>query len=1001
MPDEARLILAFGLALAAAFAVTPVAIAVATRTGFQDKPVGYKGHTAPTPYLGGAAVVAAFVLAGLTVGGELSRLSPIVGCAFAMWCLGTLDDRVALGPNIRLTVEFAAASTLWAAGLGWSLFDVAPLDLLITNLWVVGLVNAFNLMDNMDGVAATVGGVTAAVTAVLALVQGDVGLAVLCAGMSGACLGFLPYNLAGPARIFLGDGGSLPIGFVVAAVLMALPDASDLGSTQILAAVMLAGLPVVDTALVMISRRRARIPLLTGGRDHMTHRLATRLGQPRRVAFALGAIQAVLGAVAVGVVQLGEGLVVSAWATWFVAATAAVVLLETATWAPVREPRPDAAPAKDTPAEPEVVGEPPPEAGRSPTLVEGAVIVFITVACGLSPALYGFYSVSVWGPIALFLLAGLLGLVVARPAALRPTALVAVGGLTFLWLWSLLSVGWSESADQALIESNRWMLYATLLAVLVLLLRDDRLGKLLMGSATAAVVAFGGYLAVRLVGPDGPTYFLGSRLHEPLGYVNGQAGYLLLGLWPLVAVAERARNHVFAGVAVAAAVILAGIAILGQTRAIVPAVIVSALLMVAVLPGRRARLWVLIAIGAGVALAAPALLDVFESARGAGPDPDTLRSGVAALLGIAAATGVVFAIARWLGRTAEPRVGARRLASASTVALVAIIVVGAVAGLAAVGDPVDRLRDEARAFKNPGTASSGESRSRFTTGSGNRHDYWRVAGRQFRDEPVKGVGAGNYDRTYFLERQTAEDIKQPHSLPLQTLSELGLIGGAGLLLFLGAIVAGFVRRARAARTSPADLGLAVAGGGMFLVWLVHTSVDWLHLIPGVTGIALCGAAVLVAPWAREHAAQGRSRLRLATVVLCALVVLFGATMVGRSALADKYRSDAQDILAGDPSGALDKVADSLSLNDESLSAYYVQAAAHARLGLYEPARASLIEATRREPHDFVPWGLLGDLAVRRGDFAQAREDYGRALRLNPRDAGLRAVAEKPRAALGR
>src|SRR5680860_1179728 len=632
MPDEARLILAFGLALGAAFAATPVAIAVATRTGFHDRPVGYKGHKAPTPYLGGAAVVAAFVFAGLTVGGELSRLSPIVGCAFAMWCLGTLDDRVALSANIRLTVEFAAASTLWAVGLGWSLFEVAPLDLLITNLWVVGLVNAFNLMDNMDGVAATVGGVTAAVVAVLALVGGDVALAVLCAGMSGACLGFLPYNLAGPARIFLGDGGSLSIGLVVAAAIMALPDANELGSTQILAAVMLAGLPVVDTALVMISRRRARIPLLTGGRDHMTHRLATRLGEPRRVAIALGTIQAVLGAVAVGVVQLGEGLVVSAWATWFVAATAAVVLLETATW----------------------------------------------------------------GPIALFLLAGLLGLVVARPAALRPAALAAVGGLTFLWLWSLLSAGWSESADQALTESNRWMLYATLFAALVLLLRDEQLGRLLLGSATAAVVVFGGYLAVRLLGPEGPTYFLGSRLHEPLGYVNGQAGYLLLGVWPLVAVAERARNHAFAGAAVAAAVLLAGIAILGQTRAIVPAVIVSALVMVAVLPGRRARLWALIAIGAGVAVAAPQLLDVFESAGGATPDPDTIRSGVAALLGIAALTGVVFAVARWLARTAEPRVGARPAAASSTVALVAIIVVGAVAGLAAVGDPIDRARDAAR-----------------------------------------------------------------------------------------------------------------------------------------------------------------------------------------------------------------------------------------------------------------------------------------------------------------
>src|SRR3954451_2907514 len=98
MPDEARLILAFALALSTALAMTPVAIAVAGRTGFQDRPVGYKGHAAPTPYLGGAAVVIAFLLAGITAGGELARLSPIVACTFGVWGLGPTDDKVHLSP---------------------------------------------------------------------------------------------------------------------------------------------------------------------------------------------------------------------------------------------------------------------------------------------------------------------------------------------------------------------------------------------------------------------------------------------------------------------------------------------------------------------------------------------------------------------------------------------------------------------------------------------------------------------------------------------------------------------------------------------------------------------------------------------------------------------------------------------------------------------------------------------------------------------------------------
>ena len=119
---------------------------------------------------------------------------------------------------------------------------------------------------------------------------------------------------------------------------------------------------------------------------------------------------------------------VSTWATWFAASTVAILLLETATWAPVREPRdqPTVAHAETTPVSRR---DGRPGGRRSPTVVEGSVIVFITVACGISPAFFGFYRVSVWGPIALFLLAALLALVLARPSAPRRTALVAVGGL--------------------------------------------------------------------------------------------------------------------------------------------------------------------------------------------------------------------------------------------------------------------------------------------------------------------------------------------------------------------------------------------------------------------------------------------------------------------------------------------------------------------------------------------------------------------------------------------
>ena len=313
MPDEARLLAAFVLALGAAFVATPAAIAVAGRIDFHDTPFGYKGHKRPTPYLGGTAVLGGFLLAAALLGGEFARLSPIVACTCALWALGTLDDRVGLAAWPRVLAECVAAILLWATGLGWNVFPGTAADLALTIVWVVGLVNAFNLIDNMDGAAATLAAVTSVAIGTLALLGGDVALGILAFGLAGACLGFLPYNLTSPARIFLGDGGSLPIGFVVAAALMALPIGPELGRRA------RAGGGAARRRASARHHSRLYLPpscgrlALTGGRDHLTHRLQTRLGSARTVALTLGIVQAGLGAVAIGVVQLGRGSVLAAW----------------------------------------------------------------------------------------------------------------------------------------------------------------------------------------------------------------------------------------------------------------------------------------------------------------------------------------------------------------------------------------------------------------------------------------------------------------------------------------------------------------------------------------------------------------------------------------------------------------------------------------------------------------------------------------------------------------
>lgn len=988
-----------------------MAIRVAVRLDFHDRPIGYKGHARPTPYLGGTALIAGFLAAAVLLGGGFSRLAPIAGGALVLWLVGTLDDRRTVTPQLRVVAALGAATLLFAGGLGWSVFDQPLADYVLTVLWVVGLVNAFNLMDNMDGASSTIASLSALGAAVLAVGLGDPVLGALALGLVGACLGFLPYNLARPsARIFLGDGGSMPIGFVVAAAIMALPLGGEAGWHRLLAAVLLAGLPILDTCLVMVSRHRAGIRLLQGGTDHLTHRLRRRLPSARAVALVLAVAQALLCLIAFSVTRLGDISVAAVWATLVVGAAAVVAALERDAWRPQRPTVSSAASGGTTPdveapatgfeLAPDSVAGPPPSEPQRMGRLEVALLLLVGLGLGLSPLAYGFYDLAIWGPIALMLLAVLFGLVIARPATLRPSAVAAVAGLVALWGWALLSTAWAESAARALTEANRWMLYAALLAVLLFLLRTDRLGKVLLATTTAAVLGVGVWMLAAMALGDGGELFLLGRLEGLLGYINGQAAYLLLGFWPLVALAEYARRPPVRGLAAAGATLLAALVLLSQSRAVVPALLVSAVVLLVAIPGRQRRAWVLLVIAAGIAVLVGPLLAVYESADGGAPTPEAIRGAALATLLVAAAGGVAWALLSSLGtRLVAGSAQRRRTALRTGWALIAtVLVVGAVGLVSVVGNPVASVRSQVDAFTQLGVASEGDTR--FSQGAGNRYDYWRIAVDQFLDHPVRGLGAGGYAETYFRERRTSEDIRQPHSLQLQTLSELGIVGGVALLLFLGGVAAGFLRRALAARGDPSQAVLAVAAGGLFCTWLVHTSVDWLHLIPGVTGIALCAAAVLVGPWPRVRAAVSPSRWHRALLAGLAVLVFLAAVYLGRATLADRdLRAGQAALEAGQPQRALALARDSLGLNPEVLGALYLEAAALARGGDYAGARAALIEATRREPSNFVPWALLGDVAVRRGDFALAGENYARAARLNPRDPTLQLLARDPEVAL--
>jgi len=282
-----------------AFVGTPFTLVVARRMGFVAKPSARKTHFVPTPMMGGAAIWAAFIVSLLIFGrGSSAReLVGVVAGGTLISVVGLIDDRIKLGPFPKLVGQLAAALILIASGLEARLFNNPLLDIPITLFWVIGICNALNFMDNMDGLAAGVAATAAGAFFILAAVNGQVLVASVAAALFGACLGFLIYNFQ-PALTFMGDTGSLLLGFMLAVLGIKLnfPGVNPLSTWM--APIVVLGLPIFDTTLVTISRLRRGVSPAQGGADHISHRLA-RLGlSNRRVVIALYTVGAGLGVLA-------------------------------------------------------------------------------------------------------------------------------------------------------------------------------------------------------------------------------------------------------------------------------------------------------------------------------------------------------------------------------------------------------------------------------------------------------------------------------------------------------------------------------------------------------------------------------------------------------------------------------------------------------------------------------------------------------------------------------
>lgn len=329
MQSMTTLLLIGASALLLAIGVTPLMRRVALQTGTVDKPGARKIHASPVPLLGGAAIYVAFILV-LFFFGDRDYINQVVGIfvgASLMSFMGVLDDRWGLGSYIKLAGQLLAAGILVYSGVqvrllgGW-------LDIGITLLWVVAITNALNLLDNMDGLSGGVAMIAATFFLLLAAMSNQYLVGALAAALAGACAGFLFYNW-NPAHIFMGDAGSLFLGFMLAAVSIKLRFPANSYVVTWMIPLLVLALPIFDTSLVFISRlRRGKNPLTTPGKDHISHRLAHLLGSKREAVLVCYLISGAVGLAAVYVSQATLGAALLLGSAVFAVALGGVWWLE-------------------------------------------------------------------------------------------------------------------------------------------------------------------------------------------------------------------------------------------------------------------------------------------------------------------------------------------------------------------------------------------------------------------------------------------------------------------------------------------------------------------------------------------------------------------------------------------------------------------------------------------------------------------------------------------------
>ena len=525
-------------------------------------------------------------------------------------------------------------------------------------------------------------------------------------------------------------------------------------------------------------------------------------------------------------------------------------------------------------------------------------------------------------------------------------------------MWTGLSWFWSESPPRTILELERTVLYLGGVLALLLVVRRRSFGAALGGLLAADVALCGHALATRLV-PDhvtSPTASLGFRLAGVFAYPNALGITAVLGLLLAVGFVADSQRVAVRAAAAATTVPLALALYLSNSRGAWIALAVGLAAAVALTPARRQIVRPLVLLATVGALA----IWLVSRSRPVTEWNDPLAAvHDGHLLAAATVALAVSAAAISAGRS-------RRMMLAALVAAALAVVVApsspspVTLAAAAPSGPI------APGAPEPGTTPTGRL---FSTTSNSRREYWRVAMIDFRDHPIAGSGAGTFVREWYEHRRIRADVQDAHSLYLETLAELGVIG-LGLLLWVLAVP---VLAATRIRGKP----FAAGAFGAYVAFAAHAAVDWDWELPAVTfGGIFCGALLIVAARSERvpFVLDGRRRSSLLVLVLALLTVSF-VGLVGNQAEAEARAAASRS----DWKKASEKARRASTWAPWSGQALVLQADAALAQDDMTAARSLLRRAVRADPHDSVLWARLA--LVTNGE--ESRLAHERATMLNP------------------